>query len=260
MVALRSADRLLGFVSMLILARLLVPADFGLVALGMALVGGLAVFSEFSFDLALIQNQSASREHYDTAWTFGLIRGFLLAGLLFGLAHPAAMFFDDERLIDLIRAMAIFPLLSGFANIGVVDFRKQLVFRKEFAYRFTARLAGVVTTVIFAVLWQDYWALVAGQFANRGLRLVLSYAMHPFRPRLSLAKWRDLFHFSKWMFLNGIIMFATKRAGTFVTGGFFTPVHIGHLHPELRNHRSRLERLRGSHQANLLPRLCKTFP
>ena len=50
MVVLHSADRLLGFVSMLILARLLVPADFGLVALGMAAVGGLAILSEFSFD------------------------------------------------------------------------------------------------------------------------------------------------------------------------------------------------------------------
>ena len=71
MVVWRSAERFLGFVSMLVLARLLVPADFGLVALGMAIVGSLSVFSEFSFDLALIQNQTAERRHYDTAWTLG---------------------------------------------------------------------------------------------------------------------------------------------------------------------------------------------
>ncbi len=81
MVALRSADRVLGFASMLVLARLLVPADFGLVALGMAVVGSLAAFSEFSFDMALIQNQTAERRHYDTAWTLGLLRGFLLVVL-----------------------------------------------------------------------------------------------------------------------------------------------------------------------------------
>ena len=227
MVALRSADRVLGFVSMLVLARLLVPADFGLVALGMAVVGSLAAFSEFSFDLALIQNQTAERRHYDTAWTLGLLRGFLLAGLLLLLGNPAAAIFGDERLAGLVTAMAVFPLLEGFANIGVVEFRKQLVFGKEFLYRFSGRLVGVITTVALAILWQDYWALVAGQFVNRSLRLVLSYGLHPYRPRLSLAAWRELFHFSKWLLLNSILGFAINRAPTFVIGAILSVSSVG---------------------------------
>ncbi len=227
MVVLQSADRVLGFISMLVLARLLVPADFGLVALGMAIVASLAVFSEFGFDLALIQNQSAEPKHYDTAWTLGLLRGFLLGGLLLLLSDPAAAIFGDERLAGLIAAMAVFPLLEGFANIGVVEFRKQLIFGKEFLYRFSGRLGGVITAITLAVLWQDYWALVAGQFVNRGLRLALSYGLHPYRPRLSLAAWRDLFHFSKWLLLNGIFNFASRRAATFVVGVFMTPASVG---------------------------------
>ncbi len=119
----------------------------------MAIVGSLAVFSEFSFDVALIQNQSAERKHYDTAWTLGLLRGFLLTGLLLLLAIPAAAIFDDERMAGLVTAMAVFPLLEGFANIGVVEFRKQLVFGKEFLYRFSGRLGGVITAVSLAILW-----------------------------------------------------------------------------------------------------------
>ncbi len=227
MVALRSADRVLGFVSMLVLARLLVPEDFGLVALGVAVVGSLAAFSEFGFDLALIQNQTAERRHYDTAWTLGLIRGFLLAGLLLLLAQPAATLFGDERLAGLVSALALVPLLEGFANIGIVEFRKQLVFRKEFLYRFSSRLGGVITTVSLAIFWRDYWALVVGQLVAESLRLVLSYGLQSYRPRLSLAAWRDLFHFSKWLFLNAIVNFASKRAATFVVGAFLTPAAIG---------------------------------
>jgi len=227
MVLLRSTHSMLGFISMLILARLLVPADFGLVALGMAIVGGLVVFSEFNFGQALIQNQATKREHYDTAWTLGLLRGFVLAGLVFLLAKPCAALFGDDRLIGLVSAMALFPLIEGMTNIGVVDFRKELVFHKEFVYRFSGRLAGVITTVSLAIIWQSYWALFFGQLVNQCLRLVLSYAMHPYRPRLSLSTWRELFHFSKWLLLNGIMGFSINRASTFVIAGALNASAVG---------------------------------
>ena len=66
MVLLRLSIRAIGLVSIVILARLLVPEDFGLVALATAIYGALSVLSEFSFDVVLIQNQNADRRHYDT--------------------------------------------------------------------------------------------------------------------------------------------------------------------------------------------------
>ncbi len=227
MVVLQSADRVLGFASMLVLARLLVPEDFGLVALGMAIVGSLAAFSEFGFDLALIQNQSAGRKHYDTAWTLSLLRGFLLAVLLLLLSGPNAALMGDDRLVELVYVLALVPFIESFINIGIVDFRKNLVFRKEFLYRLSSRLGGVLTTVTLAFIWRDYWALVVGQIAASVLRLILSYFLHPYRPRLSLAAWSDLFHFSKWLFLNGLAQFVSRRASTFVVGAFLTPAAVG---------------------------------
>ena len=159
MVVLQSADRVLGFLSILVLARLLVPEDFGLVALAMAIVGSLTAFSEFGFDLALIQNQSAQRKHYDTAWTLGLLRGLLLAGLLLLISKPNADLMGDQRLVTLVYVLALVPFIESFINVGIVDFRKDLVFRKEFLYRFSSRLGGVLTTVTLAFFWRDYWAL-----------------------------------------------------------------------------------------------------
>ena len=227
MVVLQSADRVLGLVSMLVLARLLFPADFGLVALGMAIVGSLAASSEFGFDLALIQNQSAERRHYDTAWTLGILRGCFIAGLLLLVSGPAAALLQDERLVLLICVLSLIPFLEGFINIGTVEFRKQLVFRKEFLFRFSSRLGGVVTTVTLAFIWRDYWALVVGQITASSLRLVLSYTYQSYRPRLSLAAWKELFHFSKWLFMSGLAQFASRRASTFVVGVFLTPTPVG---------------------------------
>lgn len=227
MVALRSVDRLLGLASTLVLARLLVPEDFGLLALGMAVVGSLAAFSEFSFDIALIQNQEANRKHYDTAWTLGLLRGALLAGLLLLIAQPAAHVMGEDRLRPLIIVLALAPLLESFANIGVVDFRKQLVFGKEFLYIISSRVAGVVVTVTLAVIWRDYWALVVGQISVQVIRSFLSYLLHPYRPALTLVAWRELLHFSKWLLANGIIIVAIKRAPTFVIGSALGVASVG---------------------------------
>jgi O-antigen/teichoic acid export membrane protein len=88
----------IAMLSTMVLARLLVPADFGLVALATALSGALHAISEFSFDLALIQNQSAARREYDTAWTLSICRNAILAGVLAAGAGLIASAFGDERL------------------------------------------------------------------------------------------------------------------------------------------------------------------
>ena len=75
MIALRYADRIVGLLSTIVLARLLVPAGFGLVALAITMIAAISVLAEFGFESALIQRQDATRIHYDTAWALGLLRG-----------------------------------------------------------------------------------------------------------------------------------------------------------------------------------------
>src|SRR5258705_12514251 len=103
MVLARVLDRSVGFVSTIILARLLVPADFGLVSLAAAILAGLELLGAFSFDMALIQKQSADRRHYDTVWTITLLFAAFFGALMVLLAHPAARFFNDARLAGVMQ-------------------------------------------------------------------------------------------------------------------------------------------------------------
>ncbi|MEM7044548.1 MAG: oligosaccharide flippase family protein, partial [Pseudomonadota bacterium] len=120
----RLVVRLIGLSSTIILARLLAPEDFGLIALAMGFVALLNVMSAFSFDLALIADQKAGRAEYDAAWSMGLIKGIVGAGALLLAADPAGAYFDDPRLTPIFQVLALFILLRGFENIGTVDFRK----------------------------------------------------------------------------------------------------------------------------------------
>lgn len=227
MIALRIADRFVGLISTIILARLLVPADFGLIALAMAMVGAITILGEFGFELALIQNQKAERRHYDTAWTLSILRGLFAGLIIFLLAEPLANIFEDPRLTEVIQILAFLPLIQGTYNIGTVAFRKELTLNKEFIFRILPRLAGVAITIAFAFTWRSYWALVYGTLAGASLRLVLSYVMHSFRPRLSFAALGEIFDFSKWILLNSIVAFANRKADTFIIAKFLDATALG---------------------------------
>jgi len=227
MVLVKFLERGLGVVSTLILARLLVPADFGLVAMAMSVIALLELFGAFGFDVALIRQEDANREHYDTAWTFNALVGVFIALCLLALAHPVASFYREERVVPVVSALALGSLVQGFENIGVVAFRKELNFRKEFIFIGGKKLVMFATTIPLAFLLRNYWALVAGTVVGRFAGVALSYFIHPFRPKFSVAKRADLFGFSKWVFVVNFLYFIRERATDFVIGRMVGPAILG---------------------------------
>ncbi|MGI9499572.1 MAG: lipopolysaccharide biosynthesis protein [Geminicoccaceae bacterium] len=227
MVLMRLVMRGASLINMMIMARLLVPEDFGLVAMAMIFVGAIDIFSEFNFDVALIKKQTAGRTDYDTAWTLSIIRGVVVAVLLLAIAGPAAELFDEPRLAPIIAALSVSPLLLGLQNIGVVDFRKSLDFRRDFLFMAGAKVAAVIVTICLAMLWRNYWALVGGIVGGNLWRVVASYAMHPHRPKGSLAGWRELFAFTKWLLLQNVLLYFRNRADRLVIGRVLGAATLG---------------------------------
>lgn len=227
LILFRLMDRGIGFVSTLILARLLVPADFGLIAMAMSILAFVAMLSAFSFDIALIQNANAERRHYDTAWTFNVIFGCVNALALFALALPAAAFYSEPRIVGIMVAIAATCAIQGFGNIGVVAFQKDLALHKEFVFGLTKRLVGFFVTVVLAFLLRNYWALIGATVVSSIVGVGLSYYMHPYRPRFSLQGRKDLFHFSKWLLLNNLLVSLTHRVPDFVIGKVAGPASLG---------------------------------
>jgi len=218
MVLFRLIERSLGIVSTLILARLLVPADFGLVAMAMSVVAIIELASAFSLDVPLIQRQDPTRDHYDTAWTLNVLFACGCALGIALLAFPAAAFYNEERLAAVLLVLAGGWLVQGFENIGVVNFRRAMDFARETRFLLGKRLTGFCVTLSCALYFRSYWALVAGVVAGRLMGVLLSYRMDPFRPRLSLAARADLLAVSGWLFLNNLLHFGSTRLSHFVIG------------------------------------------
>lgn len=227
MVAMRISVRFLGFLNVTVLARLLMPEDFGLIAMAMIVVGLLNTFYEIGTETAIIRLPDARPEHYNSAWTLGIIMGALVSTTLMLIAPLGAEYFSDPRVETVIRAIGVIPFISSFQNIGVVDFRKKLRFSEDFRFNVLAQVFGIAITITLAFVLRNYWALVAGSIAKSVFRLGLSYFLHDFRPRLSLVKVHEILSFSIWITVRNIGAFLAKRTDQFIVGTLFGARDMG---------------------------------
>ncbi len=210
--------RSLGFISTLILARLLVPEDFGLVVVATTCVGIIEIMGEFGLDTVLITRHDASKSLYDTAWTLQVLRGIILFLLVFIGAEYLAALFDDVRLVAVLNWLALGAFVQGFANIGIVEFRKELLLHKELIFQVIQKLSSFFITLIFAYYWRNYWALLAGILTGHVIGLLLSYRMVTYRPSFDLSEWKSIFHFSKWLVIINILNYVSNRSDSLIIG------------------------------------------
>jgi PST family polysaccharide transporter len=218
MVAFRWTDRLIGLLSVAVLARILNPADFGIVGYAMLVIGLLDLFTGISTDVELIRHKLADRAYYNAAWTMNVLRGFAIGALMIALIQPAVDFFGEPRLATIMLALAAIPLIQGFENVGIVEFRKHLEFDREFRFLLAARLLGTLATLGLAFALRNYWALALGSILRTVFRVALSYWVHPFRPGLNLTRVPELFRFSRWMMLQNLASGVYEKLPGIVVG------------------------------------------
>lgn len=230
LVAARWLVRGIGFVSTIVLARILVPADFGLVALATMLTGLIGVLGETGLMYYLIREQSPDRSHFDTVWTLQTLTGLVLTFAVIALAPLFQHWFDKPDLRLTIQLLALTLLLQGAHNPGVVWFRKNMEFGRDFLTILFPKIAGFVTTLSLAYFWRSHWALVTGILASNLMFFVQSFVMHPFRPRFSLERTRDIWHFSIWSLIHAIFEYLAEQIDTLILGRFKTARAVGLYH------------------------------
>lgn len=217
-VSMRLLERFLGLLSTLVLARLLVPEDFGVIAMATSVAAILEAITAFGFEWAIIQKRTEDPRHLNTAWSLNVLVGFANALAIVSLTTPAALFYSEPRVSPVMFALAFTAAVTGFRNIGMVRFEQELDFRYIVAMTLGRKAASVIVTVSAALYFRSYWALVAGLVAGAVIEVLLSYALHPFRPRFTLSNWRELFGFSKWLLLSNLLGFLAHRGFDLIIG------------------------------------------
>jgi O-antigen/teichoic acid export membrane protein len=229
MVALRGAERAVGFAQIVILARVLSPQDFGVLAIAMLAMAALDAFSQTGFDIALIRKREDIRAYLDTGWTLQVLRGVITFAVMSAFSPWVATFFHSPRASSIIRAVALVPLLRGLNNIGVIYFQKDLEFRRYAAYEISGTLTNAAVSITCALVWRDVWALAVGLVAGHIARCAASYRLHPYRPRFEIS-WRkagEIFRFGRWILANNAVSFAMLNGDNAVLGRLLGAASLG---------------------------------
>jgi lipopolysaccharide exporter len=198
-------------VSIAILARLLSPSEFGIVAMAGSVVALIEVLAAFGFDWALMRVPQRTRAHYDTAWTLRVLCGLAIFVVLAAVAYPAAIYFRQPAVTAIVVAMGANGVIGSLENIGVVDFRLQMRFDREFRLRTAGKIVGILVSVGWALATRSYWALILGVTASKLAGTLLSYVMHDFRARWDLSQAAVLLNFSIWLMIGNVADVMSSR-------------------------------------------------
>jgi len=213
----RISDQIFRLVKTIILARLLVPSDFGLFGVTLLAVSLVDTFSQSGFLQALVHKKDDIRPYLDTSFIVQLFRGAAIALMLFIFAPFIASFFGAKEVTAILRVISIGIFIQSLNNIAVIYFSKELEFQKYFVFQISGTLADLFVSVLFAVIFRNVWALVFGFLAGTTLRCVVSYMVYFYVPRFrfDFEKAKELFGYGKWVFGSNIVGFFVTQIDSF---------------------------------------------
>ncbi|HEX8061716.1 MAG TPA: oligosaccharide flippase family protein [Allosphingosinicella sp.] len=219
--------RFIGLISVFILARLLHPEDFGIMGLAVAALALVELLGAVGLWQALLRIKEWDREHLDTAWTIQLIVFGTMGLLALGTAPLVGYLYGQPALTAVLAVLSVRFVVLGLANIGVVEFDRQLAFGRDLRMRIGSRLAAFTVTICAAFWFRNYWALVVGMVAQSSFYAIATYVAHPFRPRLSLARRAELLGTSLWIFVHAVTQTVQMQIERLVMGRFASPHVVG---------------------------------
>ena len=223
-------DRVLQLAMVLLVARLIGPGSYGVMALALVVMSALTQLSRLGIDAALIQREERDVDAYlDTAWMMQNARGLVVAAVLFASAPVLAGFFDESQLTPVLRVLALSPLLSGLQNPGLLYLKKDLRFDKQFVYTIAGTVLYVAVALAVALVTRSVWALVFGLVASDFARLVVSYLIVDYRPRprFDVDHARELFGYGKWIFASGVVLFLIMEGDDAFVGWYLGTAVVG---------------------------------
>ncbi|SFR66507.1 lipopolysaccharide biosynthesis protein [Halogeometricum limi] len=221
MTSINVSDRVLQLGMYVVLARLLAPADFGLLGFAMLGLAAMTQVSNLGLDTALIQRKEDDVDAYlGTVWTMKAMRGLLIVAVAYVTAPYLAQFFNEPRTVDIFRVIALSPLLVGLRNPAMMYLHKEMEFHREFVYRLSGTLMQVVVAIGLALVLENVWALVFGRLLGDATRTAVSYFLDSRRPvfEFDIPMAREMFGYGRWITGYGIFAFLFTQGDDAVVG------------------------------------------
>ncbi len=213
-----------------VLARLLLPADFGLAALALIVIGFATMVGDVGVGAAVMQRLVVTTAHLRVAFTLSVLAGVVIAGALFGIAPLIAILAKSPAVTPVLRVQSIVFIATGVGTVARALLQRRLDFRRLFAVDLISYLLGYALIAIGgALLGFGVWSLVFGSLVQSWLASVLSAvsARAPVKPLIAKQEMRDLLGFGVGVTVNGVIAYVGRNGDNFLVGRFLGTTALG---------------------------------
>lgn len=219
----------ISFLVGIVLARLLTPAEFGLIGIISIFIAIFNSIVDSGFSSALIRKNNATRTDYNTAFFCNLIVSVsLFIGLLF-LAPFIGNFFNEPQLVPLTRAMSVIVLINAFALVQRTLLVKRIDFKTQTKISIIASISSGVVGIGMALKGFGVWSLVAQQISRQLLNTILLWVFNKWLPKLefSINSFKELFGFGWKLLASGLLDTIWKEIYQVVIGKVYSPSTLG---------------------------------
>lgn len=225
--------KLIAPITSMVLARVLTPEAFGVVATLNMVIAFAEIFTDAGFQRFLIQHKFSSEQEKDeytnVAFWSNLTLSFVLWGIIVLLRDPISDLVGSPGM-GIVLSIACFSIpLVGFSSIQIALFKRELDFKTIFYLRLVSVLIPLVITIPLAIILKSYWALVIGTIASNLATAILLSIKSPWKPRLffRMSLLGSMFSFCAWSIVDSVLVWATSYADIFFIGKALSQYYLG---------------------------------
>ena len=254
----RGGTQGIQFIVQIVLARILSPNDYGVIALIAIFISIASVFVQSGFSTALIQKRDSDEMDFSSVFYLSLIVSSLLYGILFFTAPRIADFYDAKQLIPIIRVLSVTLFLGAINSIQNAVISKNMQFKKLFFSSLGSMLVSGTIGIIFAYSGFGVWALVAQQLTNQFMITVILWFTVKWRPKLifSFKRIKGLFSYGWKLLLSSLIDMLYMNLRSLIVGKIYSASTLGFYNRGDQFPQIIVTNINGSIQSVMLPALA----
>ena len=225
--------KLISPITNMILARLLVPKAFGIVATITMVISFAEIFTDAGFQKYIIQHEFADDKALDNStnvafWTNLGVSTFICI-IIFFFRHQIADLVGSPGLGNSISIASILIIVAAFSSIQMARYRRALDFKTLFFVRIITSLIPLVVTVPLAVILGNYWALLIGSITSHLSNAIILTVRSKWKPKFyyNFALFKEMFAFTAWTLLESVAIWLTSYIGIFIVGNYLNEYYLG---------------------------------
>lgn len=213
----------------IVLARLLTPAEYGLIGICTIFIVIFNGIIDSGFSSALIRKKDADREDYNTMFIVNMGLSLLMYAVLYFSAPLIAHFFERPELVDLVRVMGLILIIQALSIVQYTILSKRLDFKTKTKASLIAAISSGAIGIGCALAGMGVWSLVAQQISRYAIYTICLWIFNKWWPsiKFSMPSFRYMWGFGWKMMLSGLLDHTWKELYQVVVGKFYSPATLG---------------------------------